>query len=101
QKTYIQLIQAGDRDGIMNLLTNKTVEDALLRRLRQKAQIYGRDITETGAAVITNPGNGKGQKISPDVVVDMYEQFVIPLTKEVEVDYLMKRLDGWQIPQDS
>ncbi|KAF9409523.1 chorismate mutase aro7 [Podila epigama] len=109
QPTYIRLIQAKDRDGIMELLTNRTVEAALLRRLRRKAMIYGHDITETGDIILDDTSNNnnnnnnnkdnkdkeKEQKISPDVVVDLYERFVIPLTKEVEVEYLLQRLDNW------
>ncbi|KAK3838879.1 MAG: chorismate mutase, partial [Linnemannia gamsii] len=123
QKTYIRLIQNKDRDAIMELLTNRTVEAALLRRLRRKALIYGSDITETGEVVTkedqeapttsttaANNGDNKQQqqhqeqssrKIQADVVVDLYERFVIPLTKEVEVEYLLQRLDGWQIPEES
>lgn len=96
QATYIRLIQAKDRDGIMELLTNRTVEAALLRRLRRKAMIYGHDITEGGDIVLDQETQDK--KISPDVVVDLYERFVIPLTKEVEVDYLLQRLDSWEAP---
>ncbi|KAF9167575.1 chorismate mutase aro7 [Actinomortierella ambigua] len=91
QDIYIRLIKAGDRNGIMELLTNRKVEEALLRRLRRKAMIYGADITETGDIVCEN--QTAATKISPDVVVDLYERFVIPLTKEVEVEYLMQRLD--------
>lgn len=88
----------------MELLTNRTVEAALLRRLRRKALIYGSDITETGEVVTKEEGVVEGspsRKIQADVVVDLYERFVIPLTKEVEVDYLLQRLDGWQIPEDT
>src|SRR5690349_14850877 len=95
QKTYIKLIQNKDRDAIMELLTNRTVEAALLRRLRRKALIYGSDITETGE-VVTKEEEVEGstatttsRKIQADVVVDLYERFVIPLTKEVEVEYLL------------
>ncbi|KAF9976764.1 chorismate mutase aro7 [Actinomortierella ambigua] len=91
QETYIRLIKAKDRDGIMELLTNRKVEEALLRRLRRKAMIYGADISETGD--IVREDDSAASKISPDVVVDLYERFVIPLTKEVEVDYLLQRLD--------
>ncbi|KAF9941663.1 chorismate mutase aro7 [Modicella reniformis] len=98
QKTYIRLIQAKDRDGIMELLTNRTVEEKLLRRLRRKAMIYGQDITEEGE-VIESSEQQKHQKIRADVVVNLYERFVIPLTKEVEVEYLLQRLDGWSIPE--
>ncbi|KAF9544452.1 chorismate mutase aro7 [Mortierella hygrophila] len=115
QQTYIKLIQNKDRDGIMELLTNRTVEAALLRRLRRKALIYGSDITETGEVVTkekeveegstaTAPAPGAtttSRKIQADVVADLYERFVIPLTKEVEVEYLLQRLDGWQIPEDT
>ncbi|KAI1317380.1 chorismate mutase aro7 [Mortierella claussenii] len=97
QKTYIRLIQAKDRDGLMELLTNRTVEAALLRRLRRKAMIYGHDITE-GCDIMLDGHKEpeQHQKIRAEVVVDLYERFVIPLTKEVEVDYLLQRLDGWQ-----
>lgn len=112
QKTYIKLIQNKDRDAIMELLTNRTVEAALLRRLRRKALIYGSDITETGEVVTKEEevegstataaaGATTSRKIQADVVVDLYERFVIPLTKEVEVEYLLQRLDGWQIPEDT
>ncbi|KAK3822675.1 MAG: chorismate mutase [Benniella sp.] len=100
QNEYIRLIKAKDRDGLMELLTNRAVEAALLRRLRRKAMIYGHDITENGEIVLDDSAQQQNQKISPDVVVDLYERFVIPLTKEVEVDYLLQRLDGWQNPND-
>ncbi|KAG0244141.1 chorismate mutase [Mortierella sp. GBAus27b] len=96
QDEYIRLIKANDREGIMELLTNRVVEEALLRRLRRKALIYGRDITDRGEIDLDDQSQ---QKIQADVVVDLYERFVIPLTKEVEVDYLMKRLDGWDDPR--
>jgi len=32
-------------------------------------------------------------------VLDLYESYIIPLTKEVEVDYLLHRLDGMS-PED-
>ncbi|KAG0264483.1 chorismate mutase aro7 [Mortierella polycephala] len=102
QETYIRLIKAKDREGIMELLTNRTVEAALLRRLRRKAMIYGHDITEKGDIILDDDQNGNvSSKIHADVVVDLYERFVIPLTKEVEVDYLLKRLDGWQASEDT
>ncbi|KAF8932538.1 chorismate mutase [Dissophora ornata] len=95
QATFIRLIQAKDREGIMELLTNRQVEAALLRRLRRKAMIYGHDITEKGEIVLDESLEQiqQNQKIHADVVVDLYERFVIPLTKEVEVAYLLQRLD--------
>lgn len=33
-------------------------------------------------------------QVRPEVVAEMYEQWVMPLTKEVEVQYLLRRLDA-------
>jgi chorismate mutase len=83
---FTQLIKAGDRDGIGEAITNKAVEKTVLERLKLKAQTYGTDpsVGATGA---------HQAKINVDAVVSMYEDFVIPLTKEVEVEYLMQRLE--------
>jgi len=81
---YTKLIKAGDRDGIGAAITNEAVEKKVLERLRLKARTYGTD-PSIGAE---GPG-----KINVDAVVTMYKDFVIPLTKEVEVEYLMQRLE--------
>jgi chorismate mutase len=83
---FTRLIKAGDRDGIGNAITVKAVEKKVLERLRLKAQTYG---TDPSAGAV----DGAGVKINVDAVVSMYENFVIPLTKEVEVEYLMQRLE--------
>ncbi|KAJ3128182.1 chorismate mutase aro7, partial [Irineochytrium annulatum] len=98
---YVSLIKSRDRAGIEALLTNKAVEDRVLRRLRKKALIYGREVEDddeldeqgTPSPTVAQAGQGKMQRIAVDVVADMYERFVIPLTKEVEVDYLLERLN--------
>eukprot|EP01079_Euglenida_sp_SAG-EU17-18_P003627 gene3627-675_t len=41
---YSELIQKNDSDGIMELLTNKAVEEKLLARLLMKARKYGQDV---------------------------------------------------------
>ncbi|KAI9145152.1 chorismate mutase, partial [Paraphysoderma sedebokerense] len=87
---YTKLIKANDRQGILELLTNRAVEEKLLKRLKRKAMIYGQDIDSEDNVVVAN-GHSNG-KIDLDAVVKLYELFVIPLTKEVEVEYLMKRL---------
>ncbi|KAK1834324.1 chorismate mutase [Podospora conica] len=83
---FTRLIRAGDRDGIGEAITNKAVEKKVLERLKLKAQTYGTD-PSIGADA------GDQAKINVDAVVSMYEDFVIPLTKEVEVEYLMQRLE--------
>ncbi|KAM3509105.1 hypothetical protein MY11210_006444 [Beauveria gryllotalpidicola] len=83
---FTALIKAGDRKGIDDAITNRAVELQIFERLRLKALTYGKD-----------PGLKKGSesyvKIDVDAVAAMYEKYVIPLTKEVEVEYLMQRLD--------
>lgn len=84
---YKKLIKANDRVGIEESITNKAVEKSVLARLRLKALTYGKDPS-------ISDGAEEDVKIDVDAVVAMYEDFVIPLTKEVEVDYLMQRLEG-------
>lgn len=80
---FTRLIKAGDREGIDKAITNAAVEKKVLERLGLKARTYGTD-PSTGA-------DSTG-KINVDAVVTMYKDFVIPLTKVVEVEYLMQRL---------
>lgn len=83
---YKRLIKANDRAGIEESITNKAVEKSVLARLRLKALTYGKDPS-------ISDGAEEHVKINVDAVVAMYEDFVIPLTKEVEVEYLMQRLE--------
>ncbi|KAI9893065.1 MAG: chorismate mutase aro7 [Vezdaea aestivalis] len=82
-ETFTALIKAEDRKGIADAITNEKVEKKVLERLRLKAEKYGTDpsIEADGAS-----------KIDADAVAAMYKNHVIPLTKEVEVEYLMQRL---------
>ena len=80
---YTALIQQGDRQGIMDLLTDRAVELKVIERVKLKASTFGRDLNSHETLL----------KLQPDVAADLYDMWVMPLTKEVEVDYLMKRLD--------
>lgn len=84
-QTFIRLIKAEDRAGIDAAITDAKVERKVLERLRMKADMYG-----------TDPGmNAEApRKVDVDGVVAMYKDHVIPLTKVVEVEYLMQRLKG-------
>ncbi|KAH9874369.1 hypothetical protein IAQ61_003558 [Plenodomus lingam] len=84
---FAKLIKAEDRQGIDEAITNAAVEKKVLERLRLKAKTYGTD-PDLGA-------NGSS-KVNADAVVAMYKDWIIPLTKEVEVEYLMQRLKGTQ-----
>jgi len=77
------------------LITKPEVERRLLIRLQKKAETYAQDIYADGELPIRPNGvNGKtNRKIDPDGVVDLYESYIIPLTKEVEVCSLFLPFD--------
>lgn len=81
--SFIQPIQQRDEKTLESLITKPEVEAALLVRLEEKARVYGQDLN--GSAVKAE------SKIDPDIAVQLYRDFVIPLTKDVEVEYLLKR----------
>ena len=83
-----------NNEALACLITKPAVEAKLLVRLENKAKLYGGEMDGDGKVVQTG---GKG-KIDVGKIVDMYRDHVIPLTRDVEVDYLIHRLDG--IPQE-
>lgn len=82
--TFIPLIQKGDAAALTGLITKPEVEVRLLIRLRKKAMLYAQDFASDGEPLPSCTSKGKG-KIDVDCVVDLYENHIIPLTKEVEV----------------
>lgn len=82
---FVALIKAEDRKGIDEAITDAKVEQKVLERLRLKAKTYGLD---------PSVGADGPVKINADAVVAMYKDHVIPLTKWVEVEYLMQRLQN-------
>ncbi|KAF9648169.1 chorismate mutase [Thelephora ganbajun] len=86
---FIPHIQTPNRDALDALITKPEVERKLLQRLRKKATVYAQDLAADGS-----PNQDRTGKIDVDGVVELYEHYIIPLTKEVEVDYLLQRLDG-------
>ncbi|KAF7346370.1 Chorismate mutase [Mycena sanguinolenta] len=92
---FIPHIQERDRCALAGLITKPEVEKKLLQRLHKKAVTYAQDFAPDGEIMRDANGNiGITAKIDVDGVVDLYESFIIPITKEVEVDYLLQRLDG-------
>ncbi|KAL1412632.1 chorismate mutase aro7 [Vanrija albida] len=78
------------------LITKPAVEAKLLVRLANKARVYGCEMDGDGK-VVASPDGIVG-KIDIEQVVGLYRDWVIPLTKDVEVDYLVHRLEG--VPQE-
>lgn len=104
---FIPHIVKPNRPALEALITKPEVERKLLQRLRKKALVYAQDFAPDGEP------RGDAAKIDVDGVVELYENYIIPLTKEVEVravflvgfdplmitcslqvDYLLARLDG-------
>ncbi|CAI0409125.1 unnamed protein product [Linum tenue] len=87
---YEPLIRAKDRNALMNLLTFKKQEEMVMRRVEKKGMVFGQYVS-------LNDTESTGKyKIDPSLVSQLYEKWVMPLTKDVEVEYLLKRLDGEQ-----
>ncbi|KAG2153105.1 chorismate mutase [Suillus bovinus] len=90
---FIPHILTPNPTALEALITKPEVERKLLQRLRKKAAIYAQEFSADGEAIVNSDLNGRA-KIDVDGVVELYESYIIPLTKEVEVDYLLHRLDG-------
>ena len=41
-------------------------------------------------------GSSSSYKVEPEKVAELYREWVMPLTKEVQIQYLLRRLDGSQ-----
>lgn len=82
---YTALAVKSDRDGIWDLLSNLAVEKVLLQRVENKARNYGGDVTNSGSRDVF--------KVEPVAISAIYRDFIIPLTKDVEVDYIIERAE--------
>jgi len=102
----------------MELLTNSLVEERVLRRSKIKAATYGReplmtqlpehkaaecggDVSFVAAAAasavasameaLDNDQPSVQGKVDPAIIEEIYRDFIIPLTKDIEVAYLFLR----------
>ena len=66
----------------------------VIERVRLKAATFGQDLGSGAGGAGGGDSAGSAYKVRPEVVAQLYEQWVMPLTKEVEVQYLLRRLDG-------
>src|SRR5258708_15084073 len=73
-------IQQGDAEALAALITNPEVERQLLVRLRKKAMLYAQDFASDGEPLPNCTSKGK---IDVDCVGDLYESYIILLTKEI------------------
>lgn len=83
EQKYGELASRRDRDGIWQQLSNIAVETVLLKRVENKARNYGSSITGDQVESV--------YKVKPEKIAELYRDFIIPLTKEVEVEYILHR----------
>ncbi|XP_065632813.1 chorismate mutase 3, chloroplastic [Quercus suber] len=86
---YEDAIRAQDRAQLMELLTYETVEAAIKKRVEMKAKTFGQDVTVNQGEDVADPV----YKIKPSLVANLYGEWIMPLTKQVQVEYLLRRLD--------
>lgn len=85
KEKFTALIKARDADGIDEAITNSAVERKVLDRIRSKTESYAAPVLRWSTKVQGN--------ISGDTIEGIYKDCIIPLTKKVEVDYLLRRLE--------
>ncbi|KAL8153567.1 hypothetical protein V2J09_011327 [Rumex salicifolius] len=82
---YIPPIRSDDQKTLNTLLTDHKVEEMVKERVAKKAMVFGQDVTLLNTS--TN-----SYKVDPKLVSRLYNDWVIPLTKLVELQYLLRRL---------
>lgn len=82
-EAFIPHILTPNRNALEALITKPEVERKLLLRLRKKALVYAQGFAPDGEPL------GDAVKIEIDSVVELYESYIIPLTREVEVRTLL------------
>lgn len=88
-EVYTPAIVAQDSNQLMNLLTYEAVETAVKKRVEMKAKTFGLQVPINPDEADSDPA----YKIKPNLVADLYGDWIMPLTKEVQVQYLLRRLD--------
>lgn len=91
---YSPPIRAKDTNALMNLLTFTAVEEKVKKRVEKKARIFGQNVTlEDSVGKQDGDACDSHCKVDPKVLSKLYDMWVMPLTKDVEVEYLLRRLD--------
>ncbi|XP_022990842.1 chorismate mutase 1, chloroplastic-like [Cucurbita maxima] len=86
---YGAAIRKQDKEKLMDMLTFPSVEEAIKRRVEMKAKTFGQEVPVN----IEEKHGAPVYKIKPSLVAQLYGEWIMPLTKDVEVQYLLRRLD--------
>ncbi|KAF8408155.1 hypothetical protein HHK36_007297 [Tetracentron sinense] len=85
---YEAAIRMQDSARLMDLLTYETVEAAIKKRVKMKAKIFGQEVKINEGVDSADPQ----YRIKPSLVADLYGDWIMPLTKEVQVEYLLRSI---------
>lgn len=79
----------------MKLLTFTAVEEKVKKRVEKKAVIFGQEVSlDNNTNTNSAKQNGTAKyKVDPSLVSRLYGEWIMPLTKLVQVEYLLRRLD--------
>jgi chorismate mutase len=77
---YAKLIREKDKDALLAKLTRKDVEDKIISRVKDK-------VRQTQAKI----NNAVRVEIKPESIIVYYKDFLIPMTKQGQILYLLNR----------
>ena len=80
-----------DAEGLLKLLTFEKVEKSVEARVELKTATFGQDVKVGGGSSAEAPPSHC--KVDPSLVAELYGKWIMPLTKKVQVMYLLRRLD--------
>ena len=90
------LIRAADAEAIMALLTFPQQEAAVCARVGRKAALFGESMADVGGAASAQDGAALS-RVTPEAVSRLWMDCVMPLTKRVQVMYLLRRLEASEL----
>ncbi|MFU8781027.1 MAG: hypothetical protein ACNA71_08390, partial [Kiritimatiellia bacterium] len=74
-------ISSTDKRAIWEAITDTTVEHDVLNRVYHKARTYTTELYQATAQWTPQP----------EVIRDIYKEIIIPMNKEIQVEYLLAR----------
>ncbi|AES96926.2 chorismate mutase 3, chloroplastic isoform X2 [Medicago truncatula] len=86
---YEAAIKAKDRKRLLELLTYESVEESVQKRVEMKARTFSQEVKINEAGDVADPV----YRIKSGLIGNLYGKWIMPLTKEVQVEYLLRRLD--------
>lgn len=87
--TAEELIRAKDTEGLMAFITKPEVEKRNIQRVVLKARTFSQNIANQ-----SGDDSNPTYKVNAEYIGTLFQDYIMPLTKDVEVAYLLARLDA-------